>query len=110
MTKFIILSGAEAWNLFNNKPVKVYIDQIPHVLCTDKYYEDIQDESTDRIDGQEESNYIKDILVINNRLKDLSKRVENIEKQMKEDKEEQLKKLKAEVDYAKFCCSLHSAT
>jgi len=40
-------------------------------------------------------------------LKDLSQRVENIEKQMKEDKEEQLKKLKAELDYAKFCCALY---
>ena len=43
---------------------------------------------------------------IKNKLKDLSERVENIEKQMKEDKEEQLKKLKAEVDYAKFRCTL----
>lgn len=39
-------------------------------------------------------------------LKDLSKRVENIEKQMKEDKEEQLKKLKAELDYVKYHCTL----
>ena len=86
--KFIILNGAEAWKLFNDEPVNVYVNQIPYVLCTDKYYEDIQDESTDNI------------------LKDLSERVENIEKQMKEDKEEQLKKLKAELDYAKFRCTL----
>ena len=45
-------------------------------------------------------NYIKDVI------KDLSERVENIEKQMKEDREEQLKKLNADLDYAKFCCSL----
>lgn len=44
---------------------------------------------------------------IKNEVKDLSQRVENIEKQMKEDKEEQLKKLKAEIDYAKFRCALH---
>lgn len=43
---------------------------------------------------------------IKNELKGLSKRVENIEKQMKEDKEKQLKKLKAELDYAKFRCDL----
>ena len=43
---------------------------------------------------------------IENELKDLSKRVENIEKQIKEDNEEQLRKLKAELDYAKFRCSL----
>lgn len=41
-----------------------------------------------------------------NRLKDLSERVENIERQMKEDKEEQLKKLNAELDCAKFRCAL----
>lgn len=40
------------------------------------------------------------------KIKDLSERVENIENQMKEDKEEQLKKLKAELDYAKFRCAL----
>lgn len=48
----------------------------------------------------------KEMVVVNNGLKDLSERVENIEKQMKEDKENQLKKLKAEVDYAKFRCAL----
>lgn len=42
--------------------------------------------------------------------KDLSERVENIEKQMKEDKEEQLKKLKAELEYAKFRCALPTIT
>lgn len=39
-------------------------------------------------------------------LEDLSKRVENIEKQMIEDREERLKKLQADLDYAKFCCAL----
>ena len=43
---------------------------------------------------------------IEHEIKDLSKRVEILEKQMKEDKEEQIKKLKAELDYAKFCCAL----
>ena len=41
-----------------------------------------------------------------NELKDLSKRVEALEKQMRKDKEEQLKKLKAELAYAKFRCAL----
>ena len=35
-------------------------------------------------------------------IKDLSKRVETLENQIKEEKEERLKKLKAEIDYAKF--------
>lgn len=35
-------------------------------------------------------------------IKDLFRRVENIEKQIKEDKEEQLKNLQTELDYAKF--------
>lgn len=43
---------------------------------------------------------------IKNEVKDLSKRVEALEKQMKEDKEERLKKLKAELDLAKFRCTL----
>lgn len=43
---------------------------------------------------------------IENTVKDLSERVENIEKQMKEDKEAQLEKLKADLEYAKFCCAL----
>ena len=41
----------------------------------------------------------KRIAIIQNELKDLSKRVEAMEKQMKYDKEEQLKELKAELDY-----------
>jgi len=44
--------------------------------------------------------------IVNWKLGELFERVENIEKQIKEDKEEQLKKLKAEVDYAKFRCAL----
>lgn len=43
-------------------------------------------------------------------IKDLSKRVEILEKQIKEnqEKEEQLKKLQEELDYAKFRCALSS--
>ena len=107
MTKFIILSGEETWSLYNNMPVNVYIDQIPHVICTDEYYENIQNERTDKMDGQDEPNYIKQMVIFNNRLNDLSERVESIEKQIKEDKEEQLKKLKAELDYVKFRCALY---
>ncbi len=44
--------------------------------------------------------------IVNRKLEELFERVENIEKQIKEDKEVQLKKLKAEVDYAKFRCTL----
>ena len=45
---------------------------------------------------------------IKNEVKDLSKRVETLEKLIKEDKEEQLNRLKAELDYAKFCCTFSS--
>ena len=83
MTKFIILSCSDVLSLFHDKPVKVYVDHIPHILCTDEYYKNIQDESTDMMDGPEESNYIKDMVEIDNRLEDLSKRVETLEKQMK---------------------------
>ena len=46
------------------------------------------------------------VTVIEDKLEELFERVENIERQIKEDKEEQLKKLKAELDYAKFRCAL----
>lgn len=107
MTNFIILSCSDILSLFNNKPVEVYVDHTPYVLCTDKYYEDtIKNENTDMMDGQDESNYIKDMDLVNDKLKDLSKRVENIENQIKKDKEEQLKKTQAEIEHAKFCCAL----
>lgn len=48
----------------------------------------------------------KEVIDIKYKLEELFERVENIEKQIKEDKEEQLKKLKAELDYAKFRCAL----
>ena len=39
MTEFIILSGADMWTLCSDKPVTVYIDKRPYVLCTDEYFE-----------------------------------------------------------------------
>ena len=48
----------------------------------------------------------EEMVVINNRLKDLSERVENIEKQIKEEKEEQLRRLQAQIDFAELRCSL----
>jgi molecular chaperone GrpE (heat shock protein) len=48
----------------------------------------------------------EEMAVINNRLKDLSERVENIEKQIKEEKEEQLRRLQAQIDFAELRCSL----
>jgi len=51
-------------------------------------------------------NYIKDMIAINNRLNDFFERIENIEKQMQEEKEEELKKLEAELNYAKLCRTL----
>lgn len=44
--------------------------------------------------------------ITNRKIEELFERVENIEKQMKEDKEAQLRKLTAEIDYAKFRCTL----
>lgn len=46
MTDSIVLSCADALDLFNDKPVRVYVDQTPYVLCTDKYLKDIKDENT----------------------------------------------------------------
>ena len=46
------------------------------------------------------------VAIIENEIEELFERVENIEKRMKGDTEEQLKKLKAELDYVKFRCTL----
>ena len=48
----------------------------------------------------------EEISVIEDKLEELFERIGNIEKQIKEYNEEQIKKLKAEIDYAKFCCTL----
>lgn len=42
------------------------------------------------------------VTAIEDKLEELFERVENIEKQIKEDKEEQIKKLEAEIEYSKF--------
>lgn len=39
MTEFIILSRVDMLTLCNDKPVTVYIDKKPYVLCTDEYFE-----------------------------------------------------------------------
>ena len=39
MTEFIILSGADMLTLWKNKPITVYINKKPYVLCTDEYFE-----------------------------------------------------------------------
>lgn len=49
----------------------------------------------------------KENLEIKKEIEDLSKRIDTLEKQMKNDAEEQLKKLKADLDYAKFCYDLY---
>lgn len=39
MTEFIILSRVDMLTLCNDKPVTVYVDKKPYVLCTDEYFE-----------------------------------------------------------------------
>lgn len=39
MTEFIILSRVDMLTLRNDKPVTVYVDKKPYVLCTDEYFE-----------------------------------------------------------------------
>lgn len=39
MTQFIILSGSDISTLCDDKPVTVYIDKKPYVLCTDGFFE-----------------------------------------------------------------------
>ena len=39
MTEFIILSRVDMLTLCDDKPVTVYVDKKPYVLCTDEYFE-----------------------------------------------------------------------
>ena len=39
MTEFVILSRDEVLALCEDKPVTMYIDKKPYVLCTDEYFE-----------------------------------------------------------------------
>ena len=39
MTEFIILSRGDMLTLCDDKPVTIYIDKKPYVLCTDEYFE-----------------------------------------------------------------------
>lgn len=39
MTEFIILSRPDMWALCDDKPVTIYINNKPYVLCTDEYFE-----------------------------------------------------------------------
>lgn len=39
MTEFIVLNQDDVATLFIDKPVTIYIDKKPCMLCTDKYFE-----------------------------------------------------------------------
>ena len=39
MKEFIILSRVDMLTLCDDKPVTIYIDKKPYVLCTDEYFE-----------------------------------------------------------------------
>ena len=39
MTEYIVLSRPDMLALCNDKPVTVYVDKKPYVLCTDEYFE-----------------------------------------------------------------------
>jgi hypothetical protein len=38
MTEYIILSRVDMLTLSEDKPVTVYVDKKPYVLCTDEYF------------------------------------------------------------------------
>ena len=39
MTEFVILSRPDILTLCEDKPVTIYIDKKPYILCTDEYFE-----------------------------------------------------------------------
>ena len=39
MTQFIILSQIDMLSLHNDRPVTIYIDNKPYILCTDEYFD-----------------------------------------------------------------------
>lgn len=48
MTEFVILSRYEMLALCEDKPVTIWIDGKPYVLCTDEYFEKQKRESEDK--------------------------------------------------------------
>ena len=49
MTEFVILSRYDMQTLCKDKPVTIYIDKKPYVLCTDEYFErQLKAESEDK--------------------------------------------------------------
>ncbi len=48
MKEFIILSRADMLVLCDDKPVTVYVDKKPYVLCTDEYFEKQRNESQEK--------------------------------------------------------------
>lgn len=38
MTEYIILSRIDMLTLCDDKPITIYIDKKPYVLCTDEYF------------------------------------------------------------------------
>lgn len=38
MKEFIILSRNDMLTLCNDKPITIYIDKKPYILCTDEYF------------------------------------------------------------------------
>ena len=44
MTQYIVLSRPDMLALCNDKPVTIYVDKKPYVLCTDEYFEKQQKE------------------------------------------------------------------
>ena len=48
MTEFVILSRVDMLCLCEDKPVTIWIDGKPYVLCTDEYFEKQKRESEDK--------------------------------------------------------------
>lgn len=72
------------------------------VLATEDYCENTHCPNMEIVDSPERMDAIE------GEIKELSERVENIERMIREDKELQLEKLQAEAEYAKFCCGMKS--
>ena len=52
MTEFIILSRVDILTLCKDKPVTVYVDKKPYVLCTDEYFEKQRNEPQESEDKE----------------------------------------------------------
>ena len=66
MTEFVILSRADILTLCDDKPVTVYVDKKPYVLCTDEYFEEQRNEPEESEVQEADNKYEAKVIIRGN--------------------------------------------